>query len=149
MSDPYQKIKDDCAALTGDRMLGVGFFQPKSGGLTQGAALQGGGTGGGSLLFRFLRRSENAKQGLPPMTALGVSERAAYIFESKTGMTGMKVSRLVVTIPLADLAVAHTPDKRALLLDLTARSTGQTYQLSANHKEPGAQQVLSLLSRGH
>jgi hypothetical protein len=56
MADPYQKIKDDCAALTGDRMLGVGFFQPKSGAATAGAALDG----GGSLLFRFLRRSEIA-----------------------------------------------------------------------------------------
>lgn len=143
MADPYQKIKDDCAALTGDQMLGVGFFQPKSGAMTAGAGLDG----GGSLLFRFLRRRENAKQGLPPMTLLGVSQRAVYIFESKTGMTGMKVGGLVVTIPLGDLGVSHTPNKRALLLDLTARSTGQTYQMAANAKDAGAQQVMSLLSR--
>jgi hypothetical protein len=144
MADPYQKIKDDCAAVTGDRMLGVGFFQPKSGAMTAGAGLEG----GGNLLFRLLRRRENAQQG-PPMTLLGVSQRAVHIFESKTGTTGMKVARLVVTIPLADLGVAHTPNKRALLLDLTSRSTGQTYQLAANAKESGAQHVMSLLSRTH
>jgi hypothetical protein len=77
MADPYQKIKDDCAAWTGDRMLGVGFFQPKSGAMTPGAGLDG----GGSLLFRFFRRRENARQGLPPMTLLGVSQRAVYIYQ--------------------------------------------------------------------